>query len=166
MSIIYISLKTQGQQVAGLKTTGLGIIISTLAYPFIIFYSCSLGGVKKIIYNSDISEKLRPHLSFQNFQNYICFVFSNPILHPPPTVAHIKQKGLDIDPIYPKKFEFLPYVHFFKDFQYKTFRDFLCFQIALTRLIFRKMFFFLNRSEFRQKLIGYVFSELRRQKCV
>ena len=25
------------------------------------------------------------------------------------------------------------------------------------------MFFFLNRSEFRQKLIGYVISELRRQ---
>ena len=26
--------------------------------------------------------------------------------------------------------------------------------------------FFLNRSEFCQKLIGYVISELRRQKCV
>ena len=33
-------------------------------------------------------------------------------------------------------FEFLPFVHFFKDFQYKTLRDFLCFQIALTRSIF------------------------------
>ena len=58
-------------------------------------------------------------------------------------------------------------VNFLKDFQYKTISDFLYFQIALTRnILARKMFFFLNRSEFRQKLIGYVISELRRQKCV
>ena len=31
ITVIYFS---QGQQGAGLKTTGLGIIISTLAYPF------------------------------------------------------------------------------------------------------------------------------------
>ena len=30
----------------------------------------------------------------------------------------------------------------------------------------REMFFFLDRSEFRQKFIGNVISELRRQKCV
>ena len=41
-----------------------------------------------------------------------------------------------IDPINPHIFEFLPCVHFFKDFQYKTFRDFLCFQIALTWSMF------------------------------
>ena len=32
--------------------------------------------------------------------------------------------------------KFLPYVHIFKDSQYKTFRDILCFQIFLTRSIF------------------------------
>ena len=37
---------------------------------------------------------------------------------------------LNIDPINPEIFELLPYVHFFKNFQYKTLRDFLCFQIA------------------------------------
>ena len=35
-----------------------------------------------------------------------------------------------------KILEVLPYVHFIKDFQYKTFRDFFCFQIALARSIF------------------------------
>merc|ERR1711954_130206 len=68
------------------------------------------------------------------------------------------KKGLNIDPINPQIFEFLPYVHFFKDFHYKTFRDFLCFLITLTRSIFEleKYSFFLNKSEFRQKLIGNV----------
>ena len=72
--------------------------------------------------------------------------------------------GLNIDPINPQIFEFLPSVHIFKDFQYKTFRNFLCFQIALTQSIFEieKCSFFLNRSELCQKLIGYVISELRR----
>ena len=46
------------------------------------------------------------------------------------------KKGLNIDPINPEIFELLPYVHFFKDFPYKTFREFLCFSIALTRSIF------------------------------
>ena len=48
----------------------------------------------------------------------------------------IKQKVLNIDPINPEIFECSHYVHFFKDFQYKTFRDFLCFQIAPTLSIF------------------------------
>ena len=69
----------------------------------------------------------------------------------------IKQKRTkNIDPIGPQIFKFLPNNHFFMDFQYKTFIDFLCFQIALTQSIFEleKCSFFLNRSEFRQKLIG------------
>ena len=43
--------------------------------------------------------------------------------------------------------------------------DFPFFQIALTRSIFEleKCTFFSNRSKFRQKLIGNVISELRRQ---
>ena len=44
--------------------------------------------------------------------------------------------GLNIDPINPQIFEFLPCVHFFKDFQNKIFRDFFCFQIALNWSIF------------------------------
>ena len=54
------------------------------------------------------------------------------------------------------------------DFQYKTFKDFFCLQIALTRSIFEleKCSFFSNRSEFRQKLIGNVISELCWQKCL
>ena len=54
---------------------------------------------------------------------------------------------------------------FQRDFQCKIVN---CFQIALTWSIFEleKCSFFLNRSEFRQKLIGYVITELRRQKCV
>ena len=56
---------------------------------------------------------------------------------------------MNIDPIYPQIFKFKPYVLFLKDFQYKTFRDFLCFQIVLTRSIFElEKCFFLNRSEF------------------
>ena len=54
----------------------------------------------------------------------------------------------------------------FSNFQYKTLRDFLCFQIALTRSIFELETYFLNRSEFRQKLIGYVISELRPAKML
>ena len=42
------------------------------------------------------------------------------------------RKGLDIGLIYPQIFKFLHYVPFFKDFQYKTFRDFHYFQIDLT----------------------------------
>ena len=34
-------------------------------------------------------------------------------------------------PIDPEILKFLPYVHFFKDFQYKTFKDLLCFEIAI-----------------------------------
>ena len=61
-----------------------------------------------------------------------------------------KRKGLSIYPINPQIFMFLPYVHFLKDFQRKTFRDFLCFQIALTQSIFEleRCSFFLNRSQF------------------
>ena len=47
-----------------------------------------------------------------------------------------KIKGQNIDQINHEIFDFLLYVHFFKDFQYKTFRDFLCLQIALTQSIF------------------------------
>ena len=44
---------------------------------------------------------------------------------------------------------------------------FLCFPITLTLSIFElEKNFFQNRSEFHQKLIGNVFSELQRQKCV
>ena len=39
-------------------------------------------------------------------------------------------------------------VHLFKDFQYKTFRDFLCFQIAVTRSIFELEKFFLTGQNF------------------
>ena len=44
-------------------------------------------------------------------------------------------KGLNIDLKNPEIYP-IPYVHVFKDFQYKTFRDFFCFQLALTRPIF------------------------------
>ena len=40
-----------------------------------------------------------------------------------------------IDPIIPERLKFLPYVSFFKDFQYKTFRYFLCLQIAPSQSI-------------------------------
>ena len=46
------------------------------------------------------------------------------------------RKGLHMDPFNPEIFKFSPYVHFFKDFQYKTFRDFLCFKISQTQSIF------------------------------
>ena len=39
----------------------------------------------------------------------------------------IKQKGLNIDRINPEIFEYLPYVHFFIDFRYKTVKDLLRF---------------------------------------
>ena len=76
----------------------------------------------------------------------------------------IKQKKLNIDPNYPQIFKFLPYVQLYMEFQYKTVRDFLRFQIALTRSIFEleKCFFFLNRSESRQKLIGTIIMVLVR----
>ena len=78
------------------------------------------------------------------------------------------KNGLDIGPIYPKIFKFLPYVNCFKDLHFQIFRDFLWFQIALTRLIFEleKLSLFLNRSECCQKLIGYVIGELHRQKYI
>ena len=59
------------------------------------------------------------------------------------------KKRLNNDLIHPKNFELKFYVHFFKDFQYTTFRDFLCFQITLTQSIFEleKCSFFLNRSQ-------------------
>ena len=84
------------------------------------------------------------------------------------TKLQSNKKGLNFYPINPQIFEFLPYVHLFKDFLFKTFKDFICFQIALTRSIVElgKCSFFSNRSEFRQTLIGYVISELRRQKGV
>ena len=49
---------------------------------------------------------------------------------------------------------------------FKTFKDFLCLQNALTLSIFEleKCSSFSNRSEFCRKLIGNVISELRRQK--
>ena len=55
------------------------------------------------------------------------------------------KKGLDIDPTADEKFELVPCVQFFMDFQYKTFKDFFCLQIALTRSIFEleKCSFFL-----------------------
>ena len=46
------------------------------------------------------------------------------------------KEGLDIDTIDDEKFEFVPCFQFFMDFRYKTFKDFLCHQIALTRSIF------------------------------
>ena len=46
------------------------------------------------------------------------------------------KKGLDIDPTADEKFELVPCVQFFMDFQNKTFKDFFRLQIALTRLIF------------------------------
>ena len=36
------------------------------------------------------------------------------------------KKGLDIDTIDDEKFEFVHCVQFFMDFQYKTFKDFIC----------------------------------------
>ena len=53
------------------------------------------------------------------------------------------KKGLDIYPTADEKFELVPFVKFFMDFQYKTFKDFFCLQIALSRSIFdlEKWFF-------------------------
>ena len=49
----------------------------------------------------------------------------------------IRQKrGLNIDSINPEIFKFAPCVQFFKDFQYKTFKDILYLKTALTRSIF------------------------------
>ena len=47
-----------------------------------------------------------------------------------------KLDGLDIDTIDDEKFEFEPCLQFFMDFQYKTFKDFFCLQIALTLSIY------------------------------
>ena len=78
------------------------------------------------------------------------------------------KKNLILSQLMRKKIDFEPCLYFFMDFQYKTLKDFFCLQIALTRSIFEleKCSFFSNRSEFRQKLIGNVISELRRQKCI
>ena len=77
------------------------------------------------------------------------------------------KKGLNIDLIYSEIFEFLPFVHFFKDFQYKTFRHFLCFQIALAMSIFEveKCSFF-KQVRFSPEIDSFIISELRRQKCI
>ena len=48
------------------------------------------------------------------------------------------KKGRNIDKINSEIFKFLPYVHFFKDFQNNTLRDFFCFQIGLARKVLFK----------------------------
>ena len=54
---------------------------------------------------------------------------------------------------------------FLKDFQYKTFRDLLCFQMALTWLIFElKRVLFCNQVLISPEIDW--FSELRRQKRI
>ena len=52
------------------------------------------------------------------------------------TWSPYQTKEDQIDQINPEIFKFLSYVNFLKDFHYKTLRDFLCFQIALTQSIF------------------------------
>ena len=64
----------------------------------------------------------------------------------------------NIDQINPEMFEFLSSVHFLKDFQYKSFRDLFCFQIA-TWLIFEL------RKSFDSNVQNFV-SEHCGQKCV
>ena len=63
------------------------------------------------------------------FHNFTCLfqVGKNPdLLHKYFDSTKSTKKGLNIDLINPEVFKFLTDIHFFKDFQYKTFRAFLC----------------------------------------